>query len=291
VTIRKAKLRTEYTQLDNRTVNDRRLSLEALGFLTFCLSKPPTWEIRNDALHKHLGLGEVRRTRILNELQEAGYAIRRRVRHENGRYDWITEIRQHVEDDYGNLIHVSSPHPDNQGMDDPCPDTPGIYKGKTEETGISEEPSGSSPIPKDSETPSSPPRGDGELFGEAGSDQSGTPDIPQKQNGKYPQEFEDFWQAYPRGPQGVEPRRSDKAGTYAKWRSALRKGDVTATDLVLAAQRYHRVRDQDDPPQKYVCIPTKFLGKGRYETYLGDEWEQTKKQLKPPKDDSWRYMV
>jgi hypothetical protein len=129
------------------------------------------------------------------------------------------------------------------------------------------------------------------LFGEAGSKQSGTPDVPQKQKGAYPQEFEDFWKAYPKGPQG-KMRKVSKDTTYRKWRRAIQNHNVTSADLLLAVQRYAKVHENDEgEAYNFVCNTLKWFNQQYYEQFLGDEWEETKRQLKPKKDDSWRYMV
>jgi hypothetical protein len=293
MTIRKAKLRSGYVQIDNRTAQDRRLPLDTMGLLTWLLSLPDDWEIRHSKVRSDWGLGEMKLARMMKELEGAGYALRRKERTESGQIRWYTEIRQHVEDAHGNLLHVTtpqvtSPDPSNPGMDEPSLDNSSPYKGKTVETGISEEPTGSSRYPKDSQTPSSPPRGDRSLFeGEAAPDTS-QPAVPEKKNGQYPEAFERFWQAYPRGEQGGPNRRVGKPKALEKWRKASKR--VDPEDLVLAAERYAFTLKQTGKLQ-FTKMPMGWLNQGMYETYLGDEWEQTRKQLKPPKDDSWRYMV
>src|SRR5690606_11439441 len=49
---------------------------------------------------------------------------------------------------------------------------------------------------------------------------------------EYPQEFEEFWQAYPKREGG-----NSKKAAYRRW-SALRKRGVSATDLIRAARAY-----------------------------------------------------
>jgi hypothetical protein len=225
---------------------------------------------------------------MMKELESAGYAHRCKERRSNGQIVWYTEVRQHVQDVNGNLLHVStpqvtSPDPSNPGMDDPGLDESGLYKGKRVETGLSEEPDGSSRYPKDSQTPSGPPRGDGGLFQGEGASAASETSGETKQ--AYPDGFLRFWNTWP-----AHKRKKDKYKAFVNWRKAKRRG-FSDDDLVLAAERQRKLAEKDQEAWEYLKAPQFWLSGGTFEAFLGDDWHETKKQLKKPKDDSWRYMV
>jgi hypothetical protein len=84
MTIRRApsEVRTTFTIIPNVTINDDRLSWEAIGLLTFLLSKPDNWIISPTHLMKQRGAGRHRIYKVLNELEEAGYIRSEKVRDE-----------------------------------------------------------------------------------------------------------------------------------------------------------------------------------------------------------------
>jgi len=84
MTIRRApsEVRTTFTIIPNVTINDDRLSWEAIGLLTFLLSKPDNWIISPAHLMKQRGAGRHRIYKVLNELEEAGYIRSEKVRDE-----------------------------------------------------------------------------------------------------------------------------------------------------------------------------------------------------------------
>jgi hypothetical protein len=89
VKIRRQRRPNRYTVLDNKVIYDTRLSWRALGLLAYLLSKPDGWETdaqRLAALRKE-GRDAVRSA--LNEIEAAGYLVRRRFQNERGQ--WITE--------------------------------------------------------------------------------------------------------------------------------------------------------------------------------------------------------
>jgi len=55
-----------YTIIDNRTINDDRISWDALGLLTWLLSKPDQWVIRVSALTNVRKAGKDRISRMLS---------------------------------------------------------------------------------------------------------------------------------------------------------------------------------------------------------------------------------
>lgn len=107
--IRVAK-RRQYTQIDNRAVEDDRLSFKALGLLTYLLSRPDSWE----ANYRHLATthtdGESGVRSGLTELQDAGYIVRERLRDtESGHFVWVHVVFEHP-DDHASISHAWETH-------------------------------------------------------------------------------------------------------------------------------------------------------------------------------------
>jgi len=86
VTIIKIDKRADpYARIDNKTINDHRLSLKARGLLVYLLSKPPQWHVVFDVLVKEFPDGRYAIRAALNELQKYGYAKLVRPRDDRGR--------------------------------------------------------------------------------------------------------------------------------------------------------------------------------------------------------------
>ncbi len=90
--IYKAKGQNSFAIIPNSTAQDSSISFEARGLLTLMLSMPEDWEIRKEWLIKQSpNCGRDKMTRILKELIEAGYVIKkpaRKGKRLNG-VDWI----------------------------------------------------------------------------------------------------------------------------------------------------------------------------------------------------------
>lgn len=65
-----------FTIIKNEIVNDENLSMEAMGLLTYMLSKPDGWEFRQDNLGKRFNVGRERMRSTMRCLCEAGYVRR-----------------------------------------------------------------------------------------------------------------------------------------------------------------------------------------------------------------------
>lgn len=76
----------QFTRIPNRWVRDARLSLKAIGLLTQLLSHSPGWRVSMAQLARanECGLDLIRGA--INELEEAGYLIRRQDRDANNRF-------------------------------------------------------------------------------------------------------------------------------------------------------------------------------------------------------------
>lgn len=87
------KVRTRgFTQVDNRVISDKRMSLKALGLFTYMWSKPDDWEFYVLAISKDFKDGRDSIRSAINELINLGYVKRTRKHKENGQlaaYDYI----------------------------------------------------------------------------------------------------------------------------------------------------------------------------------------------------------
>ncbi|MPW02872.1 helix-turn-helix domain-containing protein [Limosilactobacillus fermentum] len=87
------KVRTRgFTQVDNRVISDKRMSLKALGLFTYMWSKPDDWEFYVLAISKDFKDGRDSIRSAINELISLGYVKRTRKHKENGQlaaYDYI----------------------------------------------------------------------------------------------------------------------------------------------------------------------------------------------------------
>ena len=65
-----------FTIIKNEIVNNQSLTMEAMGLLTFMLSKPDGWEFRQDHLCNHFNVGRDRMRSVMKTLSDAGYVRR-----------------------------------------------------------------------------------------------------------------------------------------------------------------------------------------------------------------------
>lgn len=63
-----------YTAIQNRIVEDDRLTPDALGVLLWCLSKPNDWNYNLSRMAKRFNIGAEKMSRIMRQLRECGYA-------------------------------------------------------------------------------------------------------------------------------------------------------------------------------------------------------------------------
>ena len=84
--------RTSYTAIPNAVLRDKNLSLKARGLLGFCLSLSDNWKYSIQGLAAAAGAGIDAIKSGLQELEKAGYLVRRKYRDENGRMACDYEI-------------------------------------------------------------------------------------------------------------------------------------------------------------------------------------------------------
>jgi hypothetical protein len=88
--IYKAVVENNYAVIPNETLQDQSLTFEARGILCLLLSLPADWEIHKSWLQKQApSCGRDKLTRILGELQKAGYLRRQSRQGESGKMDGV----------------------------------------------------------------------------------------------------------------------------------------------------------------------------------------------------------
>lgn len=91
--IYKSDTANQFTQIPNETLQDASLSFEAKGLLVLILSLPENWEIHKTWLQKQTPkCGQDKLKRILKEISDSGYMVKKPKKLENGRlsgWDWF----------------------------------------------------------------------------------------------------------------------------------------------------------------------------------------------------------
>lgn len=86
----RAKTPSDFTQVPNALVRDKRLSWKARGLLTYLLSHADGWETDAERLATQGPDGRAAILAAMKELRDAGYMVSRKVRIGGGR--WGTEV-------------------------------------------------------------------------------------------------------------------------------------------------------------------------------------------------------
>jgi hypothetical protein len=115
-----------------RVAQDNQLTWEARGVLMYLLSKGDSWTVRTQDL---INQGRSRRDavrRILAELEEHGYLFRERMRNEQGKFEWRSEVYDEPLpiEKRSSLPSPGNPAMADPSMDNPSPVNPSIYKGE-----------------------------------------------------------------------------------------------------------------------------------------------------------------
>jgi hypothetical protein len=120
-TIIRAPRRHRFVVMDQRAVEDDRLSWAARGLLCYLLSRPDDWKVLVNDLRKRGNLGRDGIYRLLRELRAVGYAHFKRLRDEHGRIrGGIYLIREIADSPYPDLPDTglpdtAAPDPANPG--------------------------------------------------------------------------------------------------------------------------------------------------------------------------------
>jgi len=109
-TIIRAPRRHRFVVMDQRAVEDDRLSWAARGLLCYLLSRPDDWKVLVNDLRKRGNLGRDGIYRLLRELRTLGYARFQRSRDKHGRIrGGIYLIREIAESPYPDLPDTVKP--------------------------------------------------------------------------------------------------------------------------------------------------------------------------------------
>lgn len=120
-TIIRARRRHRFLIIDQRAIEDDRLSWAARGLLGYLLSRPDDWRVLVNDLRKRGDLGRDGIYRLLRELRDAGYMRFVNTRDKHGRIRGGTYIVQEI---------ATAPHPDLPDAVEP--DTAEPYPVNTE---------------------------------------------------------------------------------------------------------------------------------------------------------------
>ena len=129
--IRTHKERGDYFMMHKQPINNQELSWKAKGMLAYLMSKPTNWEIRTADLIKKATDGEDAVRAGLNELETAGYIVRKRENDAQGHIQWVCIVyetpapeaeRTHPKE--RRKTKVQSPYTENPTMDYPNMENP-----------------------------------------------------------------------------------------------------------------------------------------------------------------------
>lgn len=118
--IRTVKQAGEFAILPKPMLNSASLSWEARGMLGYLLEKPDGWEISLTNLVRNGPAKADKVRRILSELEDARYLVRRRTNGDGGTFKWESEIHESPQP-------VVSPYAENPYMvTSPCAGLPSM---------------------------------------------------------------------------------------------------------------------------------------------------------------------
>jgi hypothetical protein len=148
--IRRAPREQGFTVLQNETLEDDRLSWEAVGLLSFLLSKPDDWTVSKQHLISCRDAGDHKIKRILGELQEAGYLKRKRTQDEEGKFVWESVIFETPRGDGESIPRksIDGSSTDGSSIDGKPPD---ITKKDSNKEGSNKQGGDTAPAREDSE--------------------------------------------------------------------------------------------------------------------------------------------
>lgn len=86
--------RQRFTTIDRDTINDRELSLKALGLLVWLLDKPDDWRVRSEGIAGSVKDGRDSVRAGLQELEQAGYIVREKIRLNDGTFHSVCHVHE-----------------------------------------------------------------------------------------------------------------------------------------------------------------------------------------------------
>jgi len=94
---------TNYTKIDNRYLEDKKISLKAKGLLTLMLSLPDSWKFNINGLCLLCKESKDAVRSAINELKENHYVEMERTFDENGRFNYEYFIYENPDDYKANV--------------------------------------------------------------------------------------------------------------------------------------------------------------------------------------------
>lgn len=241
----------DYTTMSNFHLRDKRLSLKAVGLLSKILSLPPDWDYTVAGLAGICKEGRGSIGTTLEELEAAGYIIRRQVHKEDGTFggnEYVVFEQPPPtvvgKADNGETPEMSTvarkpgngaqPLPENPSTVFPSTDNPAqlnTYRSSTEY----------------SNPPIVPPQGDGPA-----------PKAGKKKEAPAwkPDRFAAFWKAY--------PRKESKQRTISAW-DKLRPSDDLLVVMAVALKRQMSSDQWTRDRGRYIPYPASWLNQRRWE--------------------------
>ncbi|MTV47741.1 hypothetical protein GJ688_01930 [Heliobacillus mobilis] len=129
--IRVEKRSNPYAMIDKGVLNDKRLSWRAKGLLAYLLSKPDDWRVNINDLVNQSKDGRDAVYATLQELEEAGYIVSRKVR-EKGRFLGVERIVRETPVSSIESSNPNTPEPEMTQTDLPYTEKPDTEKPDTE---------------------------------------------------------------------------------------------------------------------------------------------------------------
>ncbi len=114
-TIIRAPRRNRYLVLDQRIIDDTRLSWATRGMLAYLLSRPDNWEVRVTDLQRRGNLGRDGTYKLISDLRSTGYVEFQQARDALGRIRGGSYIVREI---------PNPPHPESPDTDVPEPAAP-----------------------------------------------------------------------------------------------------------------------------------------------------------------------
>lgn len=183
---------SNYTVLSNHHLDDPRLSLKAVGLLSYMLRQPDGWDFTVEWLagrHKD-GRDSVRS--CLRELEAAGYVVRERTHQEDGRFGGNDYIVREIPAPSAGFPSMVEPSAGNPTLDKPTLENPTQANTNNPSTSIPPIVPPDAPSAADA---ASPPAGESAVSGKRKRRRRDAKAVPDWK----PERFAAFWSAYPRG--------------------------------------------------------------------------------------------
>ena len=259
--------KTAWTSVPNRIVRDDSLSWDARGMLTYFASHSDRWQVRMADLERAGKSGRARTRRIIHELEEAGYLIRRQSRDDPGRFSvtcyYLRSSRSEPV--------VSEPPPGNPMMDDlvvgdaPAGDSPAVnrppyrrpFDAVDQGTEVPTPSADADAPPRDDPQPPLPDLAPDPV--EAGVQPSQDRKITRKQLAEH--HWPEFWTVY--------GHKQAKRAARTAWDRAIVGGKgrdpADPQEVINAAKRYRGTFNGD---RKFMKHPASWLNGGCWEDEL-----------------------